>query len=283
MGPSGVRPVLPGVSLTQTSCKLSIKSTMGIADFQQSPSQRHAVPQQPLLSAPFPTAVKFASASHHKTQSFQSYTARPTGTQLRPQQRLPMPTLPSVMELEHLPYQQVYSPFPGPAEIIPQQQIVGSCLAQQTAATPRLTHYPPPAVKPVKPDFYQLPATDSIHLADQFPFSYSIAKELPHIFGNLEDDQVLDRPLTPSFEPPTEPEPWWETTAIQSDLYHSSPANLTKEDSIDNASPSCRHAEPSNFNSCCFGSTQVLSPQPLTGLSSGLISRGRRFSFQRQN
>ncbi|XP_068714340.1 uncharacterized protein [Montipora foliosa] len=38
-------------------------------------------------------------------------------------------------------------------------------------------------------------------LADQFPFAYSIAKELPLIFENLDEDYVQDRPLTPSFEP----------------------------------------------------------------------------------
>ena len=283
MGPSGVHPVLPGVFLTQTSCKLSIKSTMGIEGFHQSPLQRHDVPQRPLPTAPFPTAVQFASAPHHMTQFFHSHTARSTGTQLRPQQPPPMPSLPSVTESEHLPHQQVYSPFPGPTEIIPQQQVMGSRLVQQTAATSHLTHYSPPAVKTVKPDFYQLPAGESIHLADEFPYSCSVAKQLPDIFGNFEDDEVLDHALTPSFKPPTEPEPWWETTAIQSDLYHSSPANLTREDFIDNASPSCRQAEPSNFNSCCFGSTQMLSPPPLTDLSGGLISRGRSFSFQRQN
>ena len=279
MGPSGVRPVFPGVSLTRTSCKLSFKSTTGIESFPQIPAHRHDLPQQP--TAPFQAAVPFASASHHMTQSFQSYTARSTGKQIRPQQPLTIPSLPSVTEPEHLPYQQLYSSFPAPAEMIPQQQVVGSRLVQQTAATSRLTHYPPPAVKPVKPDFHHLPAADSRHLADEFPFSYSVAKELPHIFGNVEDDQVLDRLLTPSFEPQTEPEPWWETTATQSDLYDSSPASLPKEDFTDIAPPSCRHVQPSNFNSCCFGSTQMSSS--LTELSSGLISKGRSFSFHRQN
>ena len=241
------------------------------------------MPQQPLSTAPFKAAVPFASASHHMTQSFQSYTARSTETQLRPRQPLTTPSLSSVAEPEHLPYQQVYSPFSGAAEMIPQQQVLGSRLVQQTAATSRLTHYPPPAVKPVEPDFHHLPAADSRKLADEFPFCYSVGKELPHIFGNLEDDQVLDRPLTPSFEPLTEHEPWWRTMETQSDLYYSSPASLAKEDFIDNASSSCRHAQPSNFSSCCFGSTQMSSSPPLTELSSGLISKGRSFSFQRQN
>ena len=281
MGPSGVRPVLPGVSLTRTSCKLSFKSTMGIESFPHIPAHRHDLPQQP--TAPFQAAVPFASASHHMTQSFQSYTARSTGKQLRPQQPLTIPSLPSVTEPEHLPYQQLYSPFPGSAEMIPQQQVVGSRLVQQTAATSSLTHYPPPAVKPVEPDFHHLHAADSRHLADEFPFSYSVAKELLHILGNLEDDQVLDRPLTPSFEPLIEHEPWLRTMETQSDLYYSSPASLAKEEFIDNVSPGCMHVQPRNFNSCCFGSTQMSSSPPLTELSSGLISKGRSFSFQRQN
>ena len=165
---------------------------MGIEDFPEFSAQRHD--------------VSFASASHHMTQSFQSYTARCTGKQQRLQQS---PSLPNVKALEHLPY-QLCLPFPDPSERIPQKQLVSNRLAQQTAATSHLTHYPPPAVKPVKPDFFQLSSADSRHLTDEFPFSLSIAKELPHIFGNFEDDQVLDHPLTPSFELPTDAEPWWE-------------------------------------------------------------------------
>ena len=121
--------------MTQTSCKLSIESTIGFKGFQQSPAQRHDVPQQQRPTAPFLVAVPFALASNDVTQSFQSYTACSTGTQLLPQQPLTMPSLPSVTEPEHLPYQQVYSPFPGSAEIIPQQRVVGSRLVQQTEAT----------------------------------------------------------------------------------------------------------------------------------------------------
>ena len=248
---------------------------MGIEGFPQIPAPSHDMPKQPLPTAAFKAAVPFASASHHMTQSIQSYTARSTETPLR--------GLPSVTEPEHLPYQQHYSPFPGPAEMIPQQQVVGSHLVQQTAATSRLTHYPPPAVKPLEPDFHHLPAANSRHLANEFSFSYSVAKELPHIFGNLEDDKVLDHPLTPSFEPLVEREPWWGTMEIQSDPYYSSPASFAKEDFVDNASPSRRHVQPSNLNSCCFGSTQTSSSSPLTELSSGRISKGKSFSIDRQN
>lgn len=281
MGPSGVRPVLPGVSLTQTSSRRSFKSTVGC--FPQFPAQRSEVQKHPLPTAPFLAPVPFPSASHHVTQSFQSYAARSSGTQRRLQQPLAIPSLPSVTGSEHLPDRQVYSPFPDPVQTLPKQQLESDPLVRQRGASSRLTHYPPPPVKPVEPDFHQLPAADSRNLADEFPFSYSIAKELPHIFGNTEDGQVLDRPLTSFFEPPIEREPWWGTMAIQSDLYHSSPRSLTREDFTDDASPSYRLVQPNNFNSCCFSSSPMSAPPPLTELSCGLISKGRSFSFYRQN
>lgn len=279
----GLRPVLPEVSLTQTSCKRSFKSSVGFGCYPQFPAQRHEVPPQPLHSAPFLAAAPFGSASHHVTQSFQSFTARSSGTQLYLQQPLPASSPPYVTETERLPYHQAYLPFPGPLERFPQQQLETNRLVQQTAASSYLAHHPLPPVNPVEPDFHQLPAAESRRLTGEFPFSYSIAKELPHIFGNLEDDEFLNRPLTPSFEPPAQREPWWDTMALQSGLYHSSPASLTKEDFTDNASPSYRHVQPSNFNSCCFGSSQMLSPPPLRELSCGLISKGRSFSFYRQD
>ena len=201
-GPSGVRPVLQELSLTQTSCNRSFKSTMGIDGFPQLPAQHHDAQNQLMSNAPFLAADLFASASHNMTQSFQLYTARLTGTQLSLQQSA---SVPHVKAPEHLPY-QLCLPFPGPTEKIPQQQVASSRFVQQTAATSQVEHCP---AKAVKPDFSQLPDAGSRHLTDEFPFSFSIAKELPHIFGNL-DDEVQDRPLTPSFEPLTESEPWWE-------------------------------------------------------------------------
>ena len=59
---------------------------------------------------------------------------------------------------------------------------------------------------------------------------------------------------------------------IQSDPCYSSPVNLAEEDFIDNALLSRMHVQPSNFNSCCFGSTQMSSSPLFTELSSGLIS-----------
>ncbi|KAJ7355087.1 hypothetical protein OS493_027876 [Desmophyllum pertusum] len=154
VGPSGYRPILPGVSLIQTSCKRSVKSTVGFGCFPQFPEQL-PVTSQPLQSTPFLANVPFTSASHHVTQSFAAE------AQLYPQQPDPVSRPPAVAETGPLPYQQLNTPF------------------------------------------HQVAAADSRCLSDEFPFCYSIAKELPHIFGNLEDDEVLDRPLTPSFGPLT--------------------------------------------------------------------------------
>lgn len=184
VGPSEVRPVLSGVSMTQTSCKRSFKSTVGFEGFPQFPAQCHDMPNQPRATTPFLAAVSFASASHYTTQSFQSYTARCTGTQLRLQQS---PSVPHVKAPGHLPH-QLCLPFPGATERIPQQQLASNRLSHQSAATSHLAPYPPPTIKTVKQDFSQLPAADSRHLTDEFPFSFSIAKELPHILGILEDD-----------------------------------------------------------------------------------------------
>ena len=238
---------------------------MGIGRFPQFSAQRHEVSPQSLPSAPFLTAFPFPSESHHVTQSLQS------GTQ---QQPLAISSLPSVTETEQLPYQQAYSSglFPVSVQRLTQQQLDSN----------RLTHYPPPPVKPVEPGFHQLPVADSRRVTDEFPLFHSIATELPHILGNAEDDEVLDRPQTPSFEPPAEREPLWDTMAIQSDLYYNSRDSLANGDFIENASPSYRHAQPNNFNSYCFSSNQM-SPPPLTELSCGLISKGRSFSFYRQD
>ena len=273
MAQSSVRPVLPGVSLAQTSCKRSFKSSVEFGCFPQFPAQRHDVPKQP--NAPFLAG----SASHHMMQSFESYTARSSGAQLRLQQPLAVSNLSSVVGPEHLPYQQVYSPFPGTDQRLPQRQLEIEPLARQAETPSHLTHYPPPPVKPVEPDFNQHPAADSRRLADEFPFSYSIAKELPHIFGNFDDQDCLCHPLTPSFEPPTERDPWRDTMALRSDLYHSSPGSLMEDDFTDDALRSYSHVQPNNFNSCCFSDNQISAPP----LSTELISKGRNFSFHRQN
>ena len=40
--------------------------------------------------------------------------------------------------------------------------------------------------------------------ANQFPVPYSIAKEAPHIFGNIDDSEALGNPPTPSLDPSVE-------------------------------------------------------------------------------
>ena len=241
--------------------------------FPEFPAQRHDVPKQPLPPTSFLGAFPLASASHHVAQSFQLYTARSSGTQLRLQQPPAIPSPPSTTGSEHLPHQQVYSPFPGPVQRLPQQQLESDPLTRQTEASSRLTHYPPSQVKPAEPDFHQFPAADSRRLDGEFPFSYSIAKELPNIFGIVEDHEFLS----------PEHEPWWGTMATQSDLYHNGPGSLSKEDFTDDASPSYTHVQSNNSNSCRFSSSQMSSPPPSTELSCGLISKGRSLSFYRQN
>ena len=51
---------------------------------------------------------------------------------------------------------------------------------------------------------YELdPTADSLmnSFADQFPVPYSMAKKLPHIFGNVDDSEALGNPPTPSLKP----------------------------------------------------------------------------------
>lgn len=54
---------------------------------------------------------------------------------------------------------------------------------------------------------YELDRTaDSLvnSFADQFPIPYSITKEVPHIFGNIDDSEALENPPTPSLDPSVE-------------------------------------------------------------------------------
>ncbi|KAL9960306.1 hypothetical protein ACROYT_G033751 [Oculina patagonica] len=264
VGPSGSCPVLPGASSIQTSHKLTAKRTVSFSRFPQFPTQLQ-VPSQPLPSTSFPATVPFAPVSRHVTESF---AACSYGTRVYPQQSL------------HV--QQAYPPFPGPLHGIRQQQPQTNYVAQQTVATSYPVHHSLPPVNPVEPDIQQAAVADSRFLADEFPFSFSIAKELPHIFGNLEDDEVLDRPLTPTFEPPNESEPLWNSLAPESDHFHGNQASLTREDFTVCESADHRHFQPVSYSSCCYGNSEMASP-PLKELSYGFISKGRSFRFCRQD
>lgn len=81
-------------------------------------------------------------------------------------------------------------------------------------------------------------------------FSYCIAKELPHIFGNVDEDEVLDRPLTPSFEPAIEFDSISESSSFDLDQSVESSTHAD-EDFTD-------YEQPRSYDSCCFGSSEPL-------------------------
>ena len=140
-----------------------------------------------------------------------------------------------------------------------------------------------PLVNPDEQDIHPLPAVETRRLTDEFPFSYSIAKELPHVFGNLQEDQFLNRPLTPSFDALTDSDPLWDPLALESDQIKGNQASPSNADLIDCVPPNYRRVQPSSLNSCCFGNGDLLSSPPLRELSCGFVSKGRSFRFYRQD
>lgn len=234
MGPSGLRPILPGTYLIETSCKQSFKSTVSFDGFPRFPAQKQ-VPSQPLCPPQFLAIAQPASASH---QMSQACAASFSWTQ--------------------------------------QKQPTG-------AAASFPAHQPLPLVNPVEQDIHQLPAIQPRNLADEFPFSYSVAKELPHIFGNLQEDQILDRPLTPSFDVPTGHDPLWDPLVLESDQTKGNQVSPSNAVLVDCFSSNYRRVQPSRLNSCRFGNGDLLSSPPLGELSCGFISKGRSFRFCRQD
>ncbi|KAL9960303.1 hypothetical protein ACROYT_G033748 [Oculina patagonica] len=235
-----------GLSRSRTVLPKSVKRTVSFGCFPQFPVQLQ-VPSQPLPSTPYPATVPFAPVSRHVTETF-------AACYYGPQQPLPVH---NPLETGPLPYQQAYPSYPGQVYRVQQQQPQTNHVAKQAAASSYPAHISLPPVNPVEPDIHQAAAADSRCLTDEFPLSYSIAKELPHIFGNLDDDEVLDRPLTPTFEPPIESEHLWNSLAPELD-------------------------QPVSYSSCCYGNSEMSSP-PLRELSYGFISKGRSFGFCRQD
>lgn len=168
------------------------------------------------------------------------------------------------------PRQYFYSAYPIPARQITQQYPEPNSM--QTVGS----HYPAaygtmPARDPVAvPSGIQFEVSGAARksLADEFPFSCSIARELPHIFGNVDEDEVLDRPLTPSFEAPVE------FDSI------SEPSTIDSEDTGEIFSDPCEDLtccdKPRRFDSCCFGNYK---PLPTEG---NVTSRGDNFAVFRQ-
>lgn len=257
MGRSGCRPIRPRAYLVTQKQLLS----------------------QPLCPPLLPAIVQPASASQQMTQS---YAANSSWEQLYPKKHLPVPPPSSVNEVRSCPFQQGYPRNPGPVYRIPQRQPESSQLVQHTTAAPHPIDYSLPLVKPVEQNISQLPAVESRRLADEFPFSYAMAKELPHIFGNLEEDENLHRPLTPSFNRPSEHDPLLDPLAQESDHTRGNQASPRNADFVDCVSTNDRRVQPSWLNSCCFGNGDLLSPLPLRELSYGVISKGRSFRLCRQ-
>ena len=172
------------------------------------------------------------------------------------------------------PIQQFYPAYPAPERrIIPQYPETNHI---QTAALRYPGYYTMPAGNPLA-----VPSETSSRvfggptrcLADEFPFSYFIAKELPHIFGNVDEDEVLDRPLTPSFEPPVEFDSISEPSSTNSDE--------PVESSTDSGGDSTYYDQSSRFHSCRFGNNQPLPAAK--DFSYGFTSKGENLAFFRQD
>ena len=219
VGPSGIRPVLPGSSLIQPSYQRSFQNTVGF-------SRSAEIPSVPLQW--FPSSL----------QSFQA----PLESALNPVMRA------TAAEPVTLRCQQFYSPFRAPMRRIT-QQYPGTNYVETAASA-----YPP--CHSVPPEIHQIPNTDHNSLADEFPFPYSIARELPHIFGDMDGNEDLECPLTPSFEPVSER------------------STLPSEDF---------DVQSSRYASCCLGSYEDSSVPPTRDISCGYLSKGSNFRFYRQD
>ena len=237
MGPSGLRPILPGTFLIDASCKQPFKSTVSFDGFPQFPAQ-------PLCSPQVLAIVQPTSASQ---QMVQPHAGSSSWTQLYPKQHLPMPPQSSVNDVRLLPCQQGYPAQLHPVTRIPQRQPESSQLVQNTTAPSYPAHHSLTLVNPIDQDIQQLPAVEPRRLADEFPFSYSIAKESPHIFGDLQEDEILDHPLTPSFDAPTGRDPLWEALVLESDYAKENQASSSNADFVDCVTPNYRHTQSSRL------------------------------------
>ena len=130
----------------------------------------------------------------------------------------------------------------------------------ETSASSYTIHLFAPAGNPVTApsknfQVVPLPAADPNSLAEEYLFSYSIAKELPRIFGNVDEDEILKRPLTPSFEPPVEFESDWDAFSLESGQSVGASTH-SSEDFTD-----CD--QPSRYDSRCFASYEASSLLPI--------------------
>jgi len=213
----------------------------------------------------------------------QLHAASSSLTKLDPEQNLPGLPPSSIKEIGSLPFQQGHPLQPGPGHRISQHQLQSSQLVQHKAAPLFPARGSLPLVNPVEQDIHQLNAVQPKRLFDEFPFSNSTAKELPNIFGNLQESQILNRPLTPAFDTPPDCDLLWDILALESDQTKENQSSSRNENFVERASPNYRRVQPSRLNSCCFGNSHSLSSPPLEELSCGFISKGRSFRFFRQD
>jgi len=138
---------------------------------------------------------------------------------------------------------------------------------------------PAPARNPVtaSSENCQVPlhTADPKSLAEEYPFSYSIAKELPHIFVNVDEDEILERPLKPLFELPVEFESDWDALSLESDQ-SVGVSTHSSEDFTD-----CN--QPRRYHSGCFASYEACSLPPMIDFSCGFLSKGSNSRFYRQD
>ena len=226
VGPSGIRPVLPGSSLIQPSYQRSFQSTVGF-------SRSAEIPSVPLQWFPSSLQTFQASLEPAFNPIMKATAAKPVT----------------------LPRQQLYPPFRAPVRRIT-QQYPGTDYVETAASAYPPCHSAKNLASPAPPEIHQVPNTHHISLADEFPIPYSIAKELPHIFGDVDENEDLECPLTPSFEPVSES------------------LTLSSEDF---------DAQSSRYASCCFGSYEDSSVPPTRDISCGFVSKGRNFRFYRQD
>ena len=170
VGPSGIRPILSRSSLIQPSYQRSFQNTVGFSRSAEMPS----VPLQW-----FPCSLQSVQA--------------PLESASNPIMR--------AAAVEPLPYHQSYPPFRVPVRTTT-QQYPGTKSVETAASSYPIHHFAPagnPVTTPSENCQVPLHAADPKSLAQEYPFSYSIVKELPHIFGNVNEDEIRERPLTPSF------------------------------------------------------------------------------------
>ncbi|KAL9960411.1 hypothetical protein ACROYT_G033863 [Oculina patagonica] len=96
-----------------------------------------------------------------------------------------------------LPYQHVYQPSPSPVQELPQQKPDNKLHFQNPAVPARHS----PSVSHADSKAQEDAAKDFKRVTKEFPFVYSFAKELPYIFGNLENDRPPLKELSCGFMP----------------------------------------------------------------------------------